>query len=297
MNKVLLLTLVAVLASTVVYPQPELQSLVLAARSFEETVADKGTKRAFLEFLSDDAVIFRTSAVNGKEFWRSQPDDLGQILSRNTTFLDVSANGMLGYTTGNWRLFEKGKSESTAKFGQYVTIWEKRPDGKFYATLDISITHEKLPFIETDKPVPLDSRRDPNKRGWSPADASMNFLRVSMTGSGLGGAYEQFAAKEVRLLIEGQPPFIGKKKVVEIMKNYLSIEFPKRATMFQAADLAYVWNPCQYANSDEGIERGNCLHIWKLRDKKWWIVLGVFAPVINDTQPVLKSRPRAKRSE
>ncbi|MFN6964101.1 MAG: hypothetical protein ACK4S4_10090 [Pyrinomonadaceae bacterium] len=296
MNRGIICAVIILAAVCTAYPQPELQPLLSASDSFARASEAKGMKRAFLEFLSDDAVIFRSSAQNGKQFWLSQPDESDEILSRNTTFADISSNGMLGYTTGNWRLFPKGKSESGAKFGQYVTIWEKRGDGRFYATLDITIMHDKLPFLVTDKAVPAVGKRDPNKRGWSPADASMNFLRASMTGSGLAGAYERFAADEVRLLIEGQPPFIGKKRVVEVMKGYQSIEFPKKATMFQATDMAYVWNPCRYANSDEGVESGNCLHIWKLRDKKWWIVLGVFAPVVDSTEPVLKPRSRTKRS-
>jgi hypothetical protein len=65
--------------------------------------------------------------------------------------------------------------------------------------------------------------------------------------------------------------------------------------MYQAADMAYVWNPCQYANSNEGLEKGNCLHIWKLRDNKWWVVLGVFAPQPNPTIPTIKVKPKTKK--
>jgi hypothetical protein len=78
------------------------------------------------------------------------------------------------------------------------------------------------------------------------------------------------------------------------MKRYKSIEFPTKVAMFQAADMAYVWNPCQYANSNEGTERGNCLQVWKLRNKKWWIVVGVFARVESEKPPELKVRKKNK---
>jgi len=76
------------------------------------------------------------------------------------------------------------------------------------------------------------------------------------------------------------------------MQRYISVEFPSRVVAFQAADLAYTWNPCKFANNDEGLENGNCLHIWKLRKKKWWIVVGVFARFPNETKPALKAGGR-----
>jgi hypothetical protein len=156
--------------------------------------------------------------------------------------------------------------------------------------LDISITHDKLTFAETDRAVLGGKSNDPNKRGWSPADASMNFLRLSMNGRGLADGYERYAADDVRLLIEQEPPIIGKKRVVSAMKDYISITFPRKVASFQSADMAYTWNPCQFDNNGEGTESGNCLHVWKLRNKKWWIVLGVFALVAKEVKPTLKTR-------
>ena len=108
----------------------------------------------------------------------------------------------------------------------------------------------------------------------------------------MGGAYQHWAADEITLIREGDPPIFGKKKVVADTQDFQSISYPKRVVLNESADMAYVWNPCAYANSDEGIEKGNCLHIWKLRGKKWWIVLGVLSRVRNVKQPALKQRPK-----
>lgn len=264
------------------------QPLVETYSGFARATEERGTKSAFLEYLSDDATVFLPGPINGKEYWKGREDDRSTALVRTLTYYDMSANGLLGYTTGNWRTYQKGKSEGTAKFGQYVTIWEKKPDGKFRASLDIVVSHEKLPFAETDKPIRERQTRDLNKRSRSPVDASMAFLRESMTNERLGGAYKKFAADDVRLLRDAAPPIIGKKRVVEQMNEYISVEFPTKVALFQAADMAYTWNACQFDNSNEGKVKGNCVHIWKLRKKKWWIVLGVFAPVPNETVPILK---------
>lgn len=279
------------------HAQADLQQMLGAEKAFEAAAADKGAKDAFLEFLSEDSVIFRPNAVNGKEFWKTHNEPQPMVLFRKVVDYDVASNGIMGYTTGDWRLYPKGKGEESAQFGQYATVWEKRRDGKFLATVDILITHDKLSFAETDRTSPVAKTSDLNTRGWSVADASMNFLKMSMTKAGLSGAYKKFGSDGMRLLIEREPPVLGKKKVVTEMKRYMSIEFPKKVALLQAADMAYTWNPCQYANSNEGTESGNCLQIWKLRDKTWSIALSVFARVTSDTKPVLKVKENKRPSK
>jgi len=281
---------VLLLVGASVYAQANLQDMLGAEKGLEETAASKGAKDAFLQFLSEDSVVFRPNAVNGREFWKARNDPQPMVLVRKAVDYDMASNGIMGYTTGEWRLYPKGKGEESAQFGQYVTVWEKRRDGKFLATVDILTTHDKLSFAETDRTSSAAKTTDPNTRGWSVADASMNFLKMSMTKAGLAGAYKKFGSDQVRLLIEREPPVLGKKKVVAEMKRYMSIEFPKKVALLQAADMAYTWNACQYANSNEGTESGNCLQIWKLRNKTWSIVLSVFARVTNETKPELKGK-------
>ena len=261
---------------------------MLGAESGFLNAAEKEMKSAFLEYLAPDSILFRPQAINGHDYWNRKTDSAAEVLVRKTTYADIAANGLLGYTTGNWRLYKRGKSESDAVFGQYVTVWQKRPDGSYRAVLDMAITHDKLPFSETDRVQPVVGKKELNERGWSPADASMDFLRMSMSQARLGSAYEKYAGRDVRLLIEREPPILGKKNVVNETERYIAVKFPRKVALFQAADMAYTWNECKFANNDEGLEDGNCLHIWKLRNKKWWIVLGVFAKFPNEKPPVLR---------
>jgi hypothetical protein len=287
--------IVAILATaTGIAAQPELQPLIEAQRSFGQSATDKGMKTAFLEVLKDDAIVFEPGPVNGKVYWEYQKSDPSTLLERTVTYSDIDANGLLGYTTGNWRTYQKGKSEGLAKFGQYVTIWERGQNGKFMASVDIAVTHDKLSFSETDKPILTKQKRDVNLRARSPVDNLSSFLRLSMTNARLGGAYDKFAADDVRILREGAPPIIGKKTAVKAMDDYISVMFPRKYALFQSTDMAYTWNPCNFDNSNEGMVEGNCLHIWKLRKKKWYIVLGVFAPIPNMRKPELKAAPKKK---
>jgi len=272
------------------------QPVVAAQRSFVAVAESEGIKSAFSKFLAPDATIFRPGPVNGREFWKASNEPSSLLLSRNITYADIASNGMLGYTTGNWRLYERGKSESYAKFGQYVTVWEKKLDGSWQATIDIGISHDKMPFSETDRIPHGAPSRDPNKTGLSPADASMNFTRLSMAPEALGGAFQEFAAEDVRFLQDDSPPIIGLKNVVKATRKYRTIRFPTKIALFQSADMAYTWNPCKFADSEEGIEEGNCLQIWKLNNKKWLIVLSVYARIPTEKPPVLKPRDKGVSS-
>ncbi|HLA94854.1 MAG TPA: hypothetical protein VK612_03970, partial [Pyrinomonadaceae bacterium] len=237
-------------------------------------------------------------AINGKDFWQSRPDSMTPIMVRNLAAIDISANGLLGYTTGNWEMYAKSKADVPSEIGQYVTIWEKRLDGKFKATIDITIAHEKPADAVPDPSRVLAAALtgDVNKRRWSAADPSMNFLKLSMSKKALGGAYDKFAAPDIRLLREGETPILGKKNAVNATKDFISIDYPKKVAMLEASDMAYVWNPCEYANSEEGREKGTCLHVWKLRNKQWYIVLGVLARVRNEIKPTIKLREKGKTS-
>lgn len=274
----------------------DVQPIIDAERTFEAHAGSEGIRSAYLNALAPDSIIFRPGPVKGLEYWRASKDSSSLLLSRNITYADIASNGKLGYTTGNWRLYQRGKSESLAKFGQYVTIWEKRPNG-WQATIDIGISHEKLPFSETDKPVKGEPGRDLNRGGWSPADDSMKFSQLSMRPEALSGALQQYADDDVRVLLDNYPPILGKKNALKATKNYLALRFPQKISLYQAADMAYTWNPCQFSNSREGMEQGNCLQIWKLRNKKWLIVLSIFARVPNETPPTLKppDKTRAKQ--
>ena len=276
--------------------QMGLTTILEAERALGETVAAKGQKAAFVEFLTDDSIIFRPEAVNGKDFWIRQNEASGLNLTRTPLLADVAANGLLGYTTGSWQLKRKDKEVDVATNGNYVTVWERRNGGDFRAVIDISIRHDEPRSaglsIQRKNPAVQNS----NKYGWSPADAAMKFLRAGMTGGGLAHAYDDFADDDVILLIDREPPIVGKKRVVSETKRFTSTKFPLKVAMYQSADMAYFWNQCHYANSEEGREVGNCLQILKLRKNKWYIVLGVFARVASEKTPVLQKKPSRKKS-
>jgi len=233
-------------------------------------------------------VIFKPEATNGKDWWRLQKTEPPVVLSRTMEVADISANGLLGYTVGRWEQTPKKQGDPGRKIGQYITVWSKKPDGKFYAIIDVMTEYDEA-AEPVGTAIPTNATRDINKRRWSAADPSMKYLRMGMGYGGLGSAFEEWAAEDIRLIIEENPPIYGKKNAVKAMKKYLSVAFPRKVALLESADLAYAWNQCEYANSEEGMEKGTCLNIWKLRNKKWYITASVFARIPNMVKPTLKT--------
>ncbi|PYS86006.1 MAG: hypothetical protein DMF62_17285 [Acidobacteria bacterium] len=263
--------------------------MLAAERGLSKATGELGVKPAVMQFFSDDAIIFRPDAVNSKDFWNGRDDGKAAAV-RGMSAFGISSTGQIGYTTGSIEIFPNGKGAASNAYGDYVTIWGRRENDGWRAVLELVVKHEKGIQLQYKQERFERIEAESNKKGRSAADPSMNFLRASMGVGTLGSAYKSFAAEEIRFLRDGLPPITGKKRVIDATKAYRAVKFPFKVALIESGDMAYSWNPCEYNVSDEGMERGNCLHIWKLRNKKWWIVLGAFARVESDLKPQLKTK-------
>lgn len=288
------LLIVIILFAWAAQAQSIMQPLFDAEKGLESAIRDGDSDKALKDFFASDGVIFKPEPITISEYLKLQIPAIQGNWERQVDFADISANGLLGYTTGQWKFTPKTATNTEPNVGQFATVWRRGSDGSFKVILQIEINHQDL-VIERQRGIfDVGRTHDKNDRGWSSADATMDFLRSSMSQKGLGGAFNKYAGDDVRLLIEGEPPVVGKKMVVSAMKKYLSVDFPKKIGLLETADMAYSWNACEYSNSGEGLEKGHCLYMWKLRDKKWWIVLAVFAKKQNIERPILKERVMKK---
>jgi ketosteroid isomerase-like protein len=275
-------------SSVSVLGQTARDQIMAADRGFAKATAEIGLKSASLQFTSDDAIIFRPEAINAKDFW-TRRNDHKTLAVRTMAVADVASSGQIGFTTGSIEYFPNGLDQPAGDYGQYVTIWGRRDNGGWRAVLELFVKHEKDIQLPIKQIVNPRFSFETNKAMRSAADPSMRFLRASMSQH-LGDAYRNYAADEIRFLRDGFPPITGRKQVIEATKDYRAVKFPFKVALMESGDMAYSWNPCEYNVSDEGMERGNCLHVWKLRDKKWLIVLAAFARVESDLKPVLKTK-------
>ena len=278
MKKILLLSLIIIASLNVSAQENNLQKIYDAEKAFEKAVAEKGINQAFIEFSTADATCFFPGyPVNCIEYFKARPANPA-ALYWNPTFIDVSSNGAMAYSTGNSIYKSKGKDDTAAYYGEYATVWQRQPDGSYKSVLDLGISHEAQ-NTETKWTSPADTGKELNEKRYSAADSSTAFFEMT-TKQGLNKAYKTYFADDVRILRDGKMPLIGKKAALDALKDYkLNVAFAKRSVFVGAADMAYISNT--YTATDKSgktVEKGNFLQVWKLRDKRWQIVLDVFLP-------------------
>jgi ketosteroid isomerase-like protein len=278
MKKILLLSIIIFSFTNIFAQKSDLQKVYDTEKMFEKAAAEKGTNQAFIEFLAPDGIVFVPNATNGREFWKNRPKSAAALFW-NPTFVDVSSNGVLAYTTGNSIFKPKGKDDPNAFYGEYATVWQRQPGGNYLAAVDLGISHEQ-PNNETKWTSPIDSGKELNEKRFSAADASTAFFETAAS-QGLSKAYKAFLADDARLLREGKMPIVGKQNALNEYKNYKSnVNFAKRSFFVGSADMAYISN--SYTVTDKNnkqIETGNFLQVWKLRGTKWQIVFDAFVPI------------------
>lgn len=109
------------------------QQLYKTEKAFEKMVSDKGMAKAFYFFADENAVILRAndSIIKGKENIKKFYDKKPKNATVNWTadFIEVSADGTLGYTYGKFRWITKKEDGSTVESkGVFHTIWKKQAD-------------------------------------------------------------------------------------------------------------------------------------------------------------------------
>ena len=225
--------------------QTNLRALVDAEAAFAQAAATKGTRQAFLEFLDDDGVIFQPDPVNGKDFWRQREPRKG-LLSWHPTYVDVSAAGDLGYTTGPFEFRPNYINDKPIAFGQYFTIWKKKKDGSWKAVLDRGIsyphaapTSENLKFasaasVKTTKGVTGAQARAPILK----AEGDFQLMAAR---HGLRKAVDAFFASDVHVLRENSFPQFGKAVGAELAVGSLTNMTwrPVMADLSESGDLGY----------------------------------------------------------
>src|SRR5690348_13281823 len=115
---------------------------VRAADSAFALAADlQGTGIAFAAFVAPQGVVFSGSEiVIGTDAVRALYDEqqrAGGTLNWRPVYADAVGSGDLGWTVGEYVFTGRGANGSVVqRFGKYLTIWKKQPDGEWRFVVD-----------------------------------------------------------------------------------------------------------------------------------------------------------------
>jgi ketosteroid isomerase-like protein len=270
-------------------------SVVETERAFSKASEEKGTRESFFEYIAEDGILFRPTAVNGKRWMRQNPlppSTKRSLLIWTPVYADISQAGDLAYTTGPWEFKQDSKDTRPAAFGNFITVWKKQPNGQWRFVVDLGISNPQ----PIDRPTPWQPPEE-IKQGLVKSAAEVHAAKAALIkrdwefsneaeAKGALKAFVGYSAEDVRVFRENSHPFIGRKSLKQAFSKPDSwTSQPDFADVSNSGDLAYTYGIYQFRANDAAktvTEKGNYLRIWKLQNGEWRIVVDVSNPVPQD---------------
>jgi ketosteroid isomerase-like protein len=264
-----------------------LQSMVAAERAFSAQSVRSGMKPAFLAWLAEDGVIFRPLPVNGRRSWQERPNP-DATLAWTPTWAEVSHAGDLGVDSGPW--IYRGKDPNQAPlYGHFISVWKRAPRGPWRVALDLGIVHGppdadsvgtgRLAEGPSHEKIPSGSALDLRKLDVAFSEATIK--------DGVGSAFADRAAPDVRLNREGSLPFVGLESARAQMDSLPgTLTFLTQGSRLSISrDLGYSYGIAQHFptgdRKDPALADSSVyLHVWRQNpDRTWHLALVVMNPL------------------
>lgn len=272
----------------------DVQQVIAAERAFAGDAAQKGVDAAFRAHVAPDGVLFRPDPVNGLAWMDAQPADPPGTppqtgLSWWPVYAGIAASGDLGFTTGPWRVADRG--------GYYLTLWRRQADGSWKFALDHG------PRLQLPAPAEEPAGRDGPVRTLGIPDAVDHWRGEEAVGGAaaaltrmqaaedqlaaaaqadLAAAYAPVLADDTRMMgaSGGGQPAIGAQAVAaELARRPAQVRFARLASEISAAgDLAYSYGDVAWTAHDGTPARGHYVRIWQLRPAGWRLVIDEIVP-------------------
>jgi hypothetical protein len=246
--------------------------MVKAEYDFADMAKREGYKASFLEYLSEDSVMFENGAVPARKRVSARPEMQGS-LRWYPSYAVISSAGDMGLSTGPWVYWDKGKP---AGFGHFVSIWRKQADGSWRNALDVGVNHDELkPAPEQLKVAAPSGHADSMSaaaRGDRSSDiraAEAQFAQLAST-AGYAAATEQLAKSALRVYRDGHPPITGTEAAMTILKEKDAVAPPRLDYAAGSGDFGYAYGL---------IAKSQFVHVWQQENGKWQLLADILLPL------------------
>ena len=254
-------------------------AIVQSERAFAKLSVEKGQREAFLTFFADDALFFGPEPTNARKVLETWPVESKATLDWEPRFADISADGLLGYTTGPWvRTAKPGQAPATAH-GWYFTIWRKHADLRWRVAVDVGIDSVPAGVL---RPVAVTA--PPRSVPAAAADAKAlvavdeSFARL-LTSVGSAQAFTSRAGDSVRVYRNGLAPISGpagaRSYFAALGGRYVC--GPERADIAGSSDLGYTYGRYRLEGTKEP-ESGYYFRVWRQQGRAWKVVVDITVP-------------------
>jgi hypothetical protein len=259
------------LTTTAQAARPADPAPVLAAeRAFAARAAVVGMSPSFLEYMTDDAIIFAPDPLLAKAFYAAlpagkTPKDGGTLLNWWPNFAGVARSGDLGFTTG--------PATINGKRGLfYFTVWARQPEGGWKWVYDGGIDADGAAAPGPDAAPMTLPPGDP--RPVRPDEAMINVgeaegALAEQAKTDAPAAYKAVLATDARVQGSKLGPATTPAMVAkELATRAKAIAFgPIGGGASKAGDLVWTYGDARWTGG-----RGHYVRIWQRRAGKWALV-------------------------
>jgi hypothetical protein len=245
--------------------------VIAAERAFAARAAVIGIGPSFLEFMTDDAVVFSPDPLLARAVYGSRPPpklpkDGGVLLNWWPNFAGVARSGDLGFTTGP-------AAVNGGPIGVfYFTVWARQPEGGWKWVYDggVETKGAKAPG-QSDQPIALPPG-DPRPLAPDIAMDQVRAVEIALAArarTDAVSAYKTVLAADARVQGSAAGPATSPEAVDgELAARAKAIAFgPLGGSASKAGDLAWTYGDARW---HEG--RGHYVRVWQRRAGKWALV-------------------------
>lgn len=281
-------------------PQAEkspLQAMVSTELALARMSEEQGIRPAFMAFIADDGILFRPTAVKGKQ-WMTEnpvpPSDKRPLLSWYPTVAGMARAGDLGYTTGPWEFKEDIHDAKAVAWGNFLTVWKKQANGEWKFAIDLGISNPQPPQAATPWELPRGYKARKAIKGMSPNNTATLLARdrefsKASAMRGAGPAFVDYAAPEVRVFRNQKFPLVGQElaaAALPVRPNVWTWD-PVGGDVSMSDDIGYTYGTYKVAGDQPApniIETGNYYRIWEKEAAVWKVILDLTNPIPPETK-------------
>ena len=160
--------------------------------------------------------LFILQPENAKEVLKGEAESQASLVWR-PTFVEVSASGDFGFTTGPSEYRAGGAADTSVYYGHFVSVWKKSGNGAWKVIMDVGSSYPKEEkrteeFAAKQLPIHRTKTAAADEKGRSGMITADSAYSVLVQTQGTAKALENFASDTVRVYRKGKFPAAGKDR-------------------------------------------------------------------------------------
>lgn len=266
-------------------------SLVQNEYDFAATVAQKGIRDGFLQYLDKQAIGFSPTPKNAYEAYSGiKPGPSTSKLTWYPAWALLSSSGDFGVDTGPWTARSVKDGKPVESHGEWLTVWSRHKEGDWKVLFDSGTSHPA-----SDHPAKALAKQSvapqlPELAGpvLSTEDVHDQLLRAEKVFSNeardhsLRSAYQGSGVPDLRLLLEGGQPILGLALAARVTPDVASgLQWvPMGGTAARSGDLGYVYGMTyKIADTEQSTPQGTYMHVWRRDADGWKMLIALETPL------------------